>query len=83
MMQDGVLVAAGDARQPFIPFSKRAEPFVHVGVRQREIRFPPDRFHVLRAFVVNAQSFAVFSFIEHWHFLPAPPAPQRLHLIPF
>src|ERR1017187_3665266 len=34
----------------------------------------------LHTFAIQAKSFGVFLLVKHWHFLPAAPAPEPLHL---
>jgi hypothetical protein len=82
-MHDGILVAVRNACQMLIPFPDRSKSFVYACASQRDIPFLPELLCAPHALAINAESLAVFLFIEHRHFSAAPPAPERLHPIPF
>src|SRR5271169_6768910 len=81
MMHDGVLVAVRKASHALIPFSDRSKPFVDTCAFYGDTPFLPELLSAPHAFVVHIHGFGVFSFIKHWHFLPAPPTPECLHII--
>src|ERR1017187_4495347 len=80
MMHDGVLMAIGNTCQLLVPFANRTKTFVDACSRQSNVPLLPELLCALHAFEMQAKSFGVFLLVKHWHFLPAAPAPEHLHL---
>jgi hypothetical protein len=80
MMHDSVLVATGNTCQLLVPLPNWSKAFADACTRKRNIPLLPELLRAFHTFAIQAKGFGVFLFVKHWHFLPAAPAPEHLHL---